>query len=593
MAIFISIIIGIIIFYKVIIPFVHNQYYPNTEKRITKGLLSMSFWQILFSALVCTYSLEVEPVYKQTDEDVNSFIQEYSEVGDLINEYTGINATSNFNYLMSEAESLHTYTIIFIIVAIILALATAIGNIGKKLDKRIVEGMSIITTLGCCWIAKSSTDLYELIIRDGATLQTIAWIGRLFGTDIYSAMDWIIRIIWLCPLILIIKHFFYHKTLDEYYAVSIPQSEAIKQKEENIIREERTVTEEQPDIESPKQSVPINQMEGSVIIEKQINEKTPEPGPINKQEKNSTLTEKGATITIEEPQLKVTEIEETGKKTSVPFNLLFGIGLVVLMGIVAWWILQSNEKEYSIQDIETISQQNQNTENYNPEVEGNTGATPQQRNENIEAPSTTNQFEYINEKRGNYEVDIEFPVSLAGMKDVSGIQLAIAQKAFDCNSNDINSCVKKYFKEGAESVSLGEGETAGKVTVKFQQRLNSLYVFKISTYADLGGGTGLSVIYRDEYIYFDKNMNRSLVINDLFNDYSQTLSLVNEHISLDEYASKAKELPENFIISSSGITFIFPKYSIGYGAQGEVEIALTYEELNNVLSDTFKNAIGK
>lgn len=288
-----------------------------------------------------------------------------------------------------------------------------------------------------------------------------------------------------------------------------------------------------------------------------------------------------------------TKIEETNKKPYVPFNLLLGIGLVVLMGIVAWWILQSNEKEYSIQDIETISQQNQNTENYNPEVEGNTGATPQQRNENIEAPSTTNQFEYINEKRGNYEVDIEFPVSLAGMKDVSGIQLAIAQKAFDCNSNDINSCVKKYFKEGAESVSLGEGETAGKVTVKFQQRLNSLYVFKISTYADLGGGTGLSVIYRDEYIYFDKNMNRSLVINDLFNDYSQTLSLVNEHISLDEYASKAKELPKNFIISSSGITFIFPKYSIGYGYQGEVEISLTYEELNNVLSDSFKNAIGR
>ena len=88
-------------------------------------------------------------------------------------------------------------------------------------------------------------------------------------------------------------------------------------------------------------------------------------------------------------------------------------------------------------------------------------------------------------------------------------------------------------------------------------------------------------------------MNRSLVINDLFNDYSQTLSLVNEHISLDEYASKAKELPKNFIISSSGITFIFPKYSIGYGYQGEVEISLTYEELNNVLSDSFKNALGR
>lgn len=321
-----------------IVPFVHNQYYPNTEKRITKGLLSMSFWQILLSSLVCAYAFGLEPVHKQFDEDVNSFVQEYSEVGDLIGEYTGINTASNFYYLMSEAESLHTYATVFIVVAVILAFLTVIGSIERKLDRRIVEGVAIFNTLACCWIAKSSTDLYEMIIRDGATLQTIAWIGRLFGTDIFSAMDWMIRIIWLCPLILIIKHFFYHKTLDEYYAVSIPQSEPIKQQEGNIIREEEPVTEEQPDIESPKQSVPISQMEESVIIEKQINENNSEPEPINQQEENSTPTE-------ERPQPKVPKIEETDKKPSVPFNLLFGIGLVVLMGIVVWWILQSNEKD--------------------------------------------------------------------------------------------------------------------------------------------------------------------------------------------------------------------------------------------------------
>lgn len=171
--------------------------------------------------------------------------------------------------------------------------------------------------------------------------------------------------------------------------------------------------------------------------------------------------------------------------------------------------------------------------------------------------------------------------------------VSYSSKAFNSNIYDIHSCVEKYFKEGNESASLGECETAGKVTVRFQQRLNNLYVFKIQIYADLGGGTGLSLIYRDEYVYFDKEMDRTLEISDLFNDYSQTLFLVNNHISLDEYASKATELPENFIISSSGITFIFPKYSIGYGYQGEVEISLTYEELNNVLSDSFKNAIGK
>lgn len=189
MLIVLCIILGIIIFYKVVIPYVHNQYQPTTEKRITKGLLSMSFWQILFSGLVCAYALEIEPVYKQTDEDVSSFLQEYSEVGDLVNEYTGINGYSNFNYLMSESQSLHTYATIFIVVAVIIALVIAIGSISKRIDRRIIEGLAILNTLACCWIAKSSTDLYEAIIRDGATLQTIAWIGRLLGQT--SICSWI------------------------------------------------------------------------------------------------------------------------------------------------------------------------------------------------------------------------------------------------------------------------------------------------------------------------------------------------------------------------------------------------------------------
>ena len=308
--IILSFIIGIVLFYVTIIPSIHKLSGIPASQKFTRRILSLPFWQIILCDLVCLYALQVEPVYKQTDEDVNSFIQEYSEVGDLINEYTGINAASNFNYLMSEAESLHTCTIIFIIVAIILALAAAIGSIGKKLDKRIIESMCIITTLGCCWIAKSSTDLYEMIIRDGATLQAIAWIGRLLGTDIYLMMDLIIRIIWLCPLILIIQHFFYHKALSEYYSLPIPPSGTIKENN--------------------------SQEQSNILIEEKLNENTSsEPEPISQQEEKITLTEEKPTITI----------EETDKKPSVPFNLLFGIGLVVLMGVVAWWILQSNEKD--------------------------------------------------------------------------------------------------------------------------------------------------------------------------------------------------------------------------------------------------------
>lgn len=336
MIIFICISIGVIVFFKAVISYIHNQYQPTTEKKITKGLLSMPFWQILFSGLVCAYALEVEPVYKQTDEDVSSFLQEYSEVGDLVSEYTGINGYSNFNYLMSESQSLHTYATIFIVVVVIIALVIAVGAISKRLDRRIVEGLAILSTLVCCWIAKSSTDLYEAIIRDGATLQTIAWIGRLFGTDIYSAMDMMIRSIWLLPIILIIKHFYYHKTLNEYYALSVPKSEPIKEDNSECLS---NIQQTEPGDEN-------------------IPESEEQPEPIVKHEENIAPTEEVATIKEKQkqsPRLEVSQTKESASKPSVPFNLLFGIGLVILMGLVVLWILKSNEKETPIPVVENRS----------------------------------------------------------------------------------------------------------------------------------------------------------------------------------------------------------------------------------------------
>lgn len=237
-----SFIIGIILFYTIIVPSVHKLFGFGISQKLTRRILSLPFWQIILCDLVCLYALQVEPVYKQTDEDINNFVQEYSAIGDLVNEYTGINTTSNYNYLMSEAENLHTHTVIFMAVTVVFVLTVAIGSIGRKLDKRIVEGLSIITTLGCCWIAKSSTDLYKMTIRDGATLQAIAWFGRLLGTDIYLMMDLIIRSVWILPLILIIKHFYYHKTLNEYYALVVPQSGFIYQQEENKAEEQSKPT---------------------------------------------------------------------------------------------------------------------------------------------------------------------------------------------------------------------------------------------------------------------------------------------------------------------------------------------------------------
>ncbi len=358
MIILISIIIGIVIFYQMIIPFIHNQYYPSTEKRITKGLLSMSFWQILFGGLVCVYALQVEPVYKQTDEDVSSFVQEYSIVGDLVNEYTGINTTSNFNYLMSEADNLHTFAIIFIIITVVFSSATVIGSIGRKLDRRIIEGLAILNTLACCWICKSSTDLYEMIIRDGVTLQTIAWIGRLLGTDIYSTMDLIIRSVWILPLILIIKHFYYHKILNEYYAWVVPQSRFIKQQEENKVQEQYSPQTATSSINPIEYSNTPTEENNSEFVTGDISSTNQQSEVIKSQ--NETITSSD----IQESTLQTNEnvcnesIKASVKKESKSSYIGFAIGGIAIFIIAVFLVWQCTKDEDVIQ---TLQQEDMNT----------------------------------------------------------------------------------------------------------------------------------------------------------------------------------------------------------------------------------------
>ncbi len=202
-------------------------------------------------------------------------------------------------------------------------------------------------------------------------------------------------------------------------------------------------------------------------------------------------------------------------------------------------------------------------------------------------------FEYIKESRGDFKVDIEYPISLKGLDDVSELQLALNDIAFSNNNKDIHACVEKYFKDGEEALALGGVPVSGEISIRYKLRLNNLFLFEVYTFADNGGGTGASIVNRTEYVYFNAVTNRPLRISDMITDYSAALSIVNGHISLDEYNSKAERLPDNFELSATGITFIFPKYSIGYGYQGDVSIAVTYNELDGVLSETFKKAIGR
>ena len=193
------------------------------------------------------------------------------------------------------------------------------------------------------------------------------------------------------------------------------------------------------------------------------------------------------------------------------------------------------------------------------------------------------EFENIKERKENYEADIQWPVAMSGIDDITDLQKTIIEKVFNSNYNSIEHCIAKFF----------EGCTEGKVEIQFLQKINDLYVFKAHRFADLGGGAGAAIVSNNIYIYYDKNLKRALGINDITDNYTAMLDIVNQRISSSEqYDSKAEELPDNFVLSDSGITFVFPQYSIGAGYLGQPEIYFGYNELADVLTDSFKNSIG-
>ena len=151
----------------------------------------------------------------------------------------------------------------------------------------------------------------------------------------------------------------------------------------------------------------------------------------------------------------------------------------------------------------------------------------------------------------------------------------------------------EYFQEQQEEdIEDAIDSTYTNLFIKFSKQLGNYFIFEITKIAYLGGGTGASYIEQTDYVNFNSISNRELTINELFENQERALNIINSHISLDEYESKATKIPNRFSLSTEGITFIFPKYSIGYGYQGEVRILVTYQELLPALSEQAKNSFG-
>lgn len=188
---------------------------------------------------------------------------------------------------------------------------------------------------------------------------------------------------------------------------------------------------------------------------------------------------------------------------------------------------------------------------------------------------------------------VEWPIKLNGIGDVRYVQKAIIKNSFfeKYLIPDINECISLYLKESLDSESLGESETSGEISLKFVGCNGKICSFLYYLYHDSGSGTGAGVISSTRILIYSEFLKRCLTINDLFNDKRKALEIVNNHISLDEYISKADSLPDNFYFSDNNIVLVFPQYSIGYGYQGDVSISVSIDELKYILSDKLKYAL--
>lgn len=216
-------------------------------------------------------------------------------------------------------------------------------------------------------------------------------------------------------------------------------------------------------------------------------------------------------------------------------------------------------------------------------------------------------FERIKKKRGHFSVDIQWPVAMEGVDYISSLQQSITEAAFGRSSTDIEDCIERYFDDMESTADEygGPSPCEGRTTVKFLQRLDNLYIFNTHYYFYGGCGTSSCIISADTYVHYDKVLGRSLKLSDIIDSKRAMLGLINDHIrsyssvevdtveSSSKYYELAKKVPERFIISPMGVSFTFSKYEVTPGAYGEPNILFSYDELDDVLTDGFKESIGR
>jgi hypothetical protein len=155
-------------------------------------------------------------------------------------------------------------------------------------------------------------------------------------------------------------------------------------------------------------------------------------------------------------------------------------------------------------------------------------------------------FETKSLKENDLSINIQWPTSLIGVKDIEHLQRLISKRIFDVESTNIDYLISNYKKQYDPS-------RTEELTFSMEQKINNIIIFKFYVFSDNNGGTGAGVYYNTCYLYYDTEYECFLNIDKVIVNKNRTIDAINKYISLDEYSRKTDFIPDNFILSMDGL----------------------------------------
>ena len=215
--------------------------------------------------------------------------------------------------------------------------------------------------------------------------------------------------------------------------------------------------------------------------------------------------------------------------------------------------------------------------------------------------------------------DLQWPAEAEGY-DITPLQSAINEWLFTDGSTNINAIIRRagleWFKNcggdevkwtevakreksdddgdssGDEIHFWGEPEYSVKLTFDGVDNDRHIAQFTLVFYGYNGGGTAAGILAADKELYYLYDEQRVMTVDDIADAKGQRAllrKLNNNPINIDRYdclnGEEIKELPDNFRIEKGVIYFIFPKYLIACGADGNVMLGVRLSSISDNLTN--------